>query len=170
MRVAWQIFKDRKRSAHLVVAALSTEQPFGGRDVRRTLHLLERLIKRQGPIEDYATAIVRDASYPGLYSLSNARRVRESWLAAWGPDRPPAPPNGQPGGPSGWQTHRLTRSLSRFPPRSSAVRRTPRPSQARRPLSAARGTEPAKRMSEDRGGPARRLSRHPLPYGPIRLP
>jgi hypothetical protein len=63
-RVPWPAFQRRQPQSHLLVAILDAD--FAA-DMQAAQALLQRLVRKQKPISDYATAMVRDAGRPEVY-------------------------------------------------------------------------------------------------------
>jgi hypothetical protein len=95
-RQSWHLFEGRRPRAHLVVAVINAETGPGPRHAQL---VLERLVRQQQPIGDYATTVVRENGGPevflGFQEEGDARTLGEALQAA------------ETGSLRGWMTRRI---------------------------------------------------------------
>jgi hypothetical protein len=75
-KVPWHLFQPRQPKAHLVVGAIvQANGPAALNDSTAALAVLRRLAGKQRPAGDYTATVVREASWPEVYSLSLMRQT-----------------------------------------------------------------------------------------------
>ena len=97
-RVPWQLFQDRQRRAHLVVAVLRSDQLGGEPNPRAAQVVLANLLKIQKPSSYYATTVLREAGQPEVHLAFEDKGDARKFAAAVEAE----PTNTHPGWATEW--------------------------------------------------------------------
>jgi hypothetical protein len=67
-RVPWHLLQDRQEQANLIVGVMvQADGPSGGDELKAAQSVLLRLVRKQKPVGDYASTVVRDVGRPEMY-------------------------------------------------------------------------------------------------------